>query len=204
MVTIGVAQLYANVYISIKSTQIIISYYIMNMLVELFNKFGAYGPVILYFLSIYLLWNQHNLFFYYNVGIFVNAILNLILKGLIQEPRPSEDPKTFRLALSHGKRFLFKDGIPHDIFGMPSGHAQSAFFSTLFIYLSFRKTNLVYIYLFISMLIMAQRVIYNYHTILQVMIGAVIGSGFGYFVYLLAREKIKGHITEKSDDFGPI
>ncbi len=174
------------------------------MLVELFNKFGAYGPVILYFLSIYLLWNQHNLFFYYNVGIFVNAILNLILKGLIQEPRPSEDPKTFRLALSHGKRFLFKDGIPHDIFGMPSGHAQSAFFSTLFIYLSFRKTNLIYIYLLISMLIMAQRVIYNYHTILQVMIGAFIGSGFGYFVYLLAREKIKGHITEKSDDYGPI
>ena len=204
MVTIGVAQLYANVYISIKSAQIIISYYIMNMIAELFNEFGAYGPVILYFLSIYLLWNHHNLFFYYNVGIFVNSILNLILKGLIQEPRPSEDPKTFRLALSHGKRFLFKDGIPHDIFGMPSGHAQSAFFSTLFIYLSFRKTNLVYIYLFISMLIMAQRVAYKYHTVLQVLIGAIIGAGFGYFVYFLAREKIKGHITEKSDDFGPI
>jgi membrane-associated phospholipid phosphatase len=87
---------------------------------------------------------------------------------------------------------------------MPSGHAQSAFFSTLFIYLSFRKTNLVYIYLFISMLIMAQRVAYKYHTVLQVLIGAIIGAGFGYFVYFLAREKIKGHITEKSDDFGPI
>jgi membrane-associated phospholipid phosphatase len=174
------------------------------MLTELFNEFGAYGPVILYFFSIYLLWNQDNLFFYYNVGIFVNAILNLILKGLVQQPRPSEDPKTFHLALTHGKRFLFKDGIPHDIFGMPSGHAQSAFFSTLFIYLSFRKTNLVYIYLSVSMLIMAQRVTYKYHTVLQVLIGAVIGAGFGHFVYFLAREKIKGHITEKSDDYGPI
>lgn len=176
----------------------------MNMLTELFNEFGGYGPLILYFLSTYLLWDKGNLFFYYNVGIFVNLVLNLILKGLIQEPRPSEDPKTFRLALSHGKRFLFKDGIPHDIFGMPSGHAQSAFFSTLFIYLSFRKTNLVYIYLCISMIIMAQRVAYKYHTVLQVLIGAIIGAGFGYFVYFLAREKIKGHITEKKDDYGPI
>ena len=176
----------------------------MNILVELFNQFGAYGPAILYFLSIYLLWNHHNLFFYYNVGVFVNEILNLILKGLIQQPRPSEDPKTFRLALSHGKRFLFKDGIPHDIFGMPSGHAQSALFSSMFIYLSFRKTTLVYIYLLISMLIMSQRVVYNYHTILQVFIGAVIGTSFGYFVYFLGREKIKGHITEKADDYGPM
>ena len=32
---------------------------------ELFNEFGNFGPVILFFFSIYLLWNQDNLFFYY-------------------------------------------------------------------------------------------------------------------------------------------
>lgn len=58
-------------------------------------EFGEYGPVILIFISWYLLWNNHNLFFYYNVGIFVNAVLNLILKGIIQEPRPLFDNKRF-------------------------------------------------------------------------------------------------------------
>ena len=53
----------------------------MSML--LFNEIGGYGPFILFILSNYLLWDKHNLFFYYNIGIFVNAILNLILKKYI-------------------------------------------------------------------------------------------------------------------------
>ena len=171
---------------------------------ELYNEFGNFGPVILFFLSIFLLWNNDNLFFYYIVGIFSNSILNLILKGLIQQPRPGEDITKFNLALTHGKRFLFKDGIPHDIFGMPSGHSQSSLFSTVFVYLSLRKNNLLYIYLTISLLTITQRVVYDYHTILQVIAGSLVGASFGYFVYYLAREKIKGHITEKLDDYGPI
>ena len=171
---------------------------------ELFNEFGNFGPVILFFFSIYLLWNQDNLFFYYVVGIFSNSILNLVLKGLLQQPRPSEDIKQFNLALSNGKRFLFKDGMPHDIFGMPSGHSQSLLFSTVFIYLSIKQKNILYIYLIVSLLTMIQRVIYNYHTILQVFAGAIVGITFGYFVLNLAKEKIKGHITEKLDDYGPI
>ena len=176
----------------------------MNMILELFNDIGSFGPLILIFLSIHLLWDNSNLFFYYIIGVFVNAILNLVLKGLIQQPRPSEDLKTFNLALNHGKRFIFKNGIPHDIFGMPSGHTQSMIFSTVFIYLSLRKQNWLYIYVLLSLLTMTQRVVYNQHTIFQVFVGAIVGAGFGYMVYFLAREKIKGSITPKKDDFGPI
>jgi membrane-associated phospholipid phosphatase len=174
------------------------------MLKQILKEIGQYGPLILIFLSMYLLWNKHNLFFYYCVGYFSDAILNLVLKGIIKQPRPSEDIKQFNLALTHGKRFLFKDGIPHDIFGMPSGHSQSVFFSTIFIYLSLRKKNIFYVYLIISLLTMIQRVTFNYHTTLQVIVGAIIGAAFAYFIYYLAGEKIKGHITEKKDDFGPI
>lgn len=170
---------------------------------HLFYEFGTYGPIILFFLSMFLLWNNHNLFFYYTLGIFVNAILNIILKTIIQQPRPTADVTKFNLALTHGKRFLFKDGIPFDIFGMPSGHAQASFFSTVFIYLSLRQENLLYFYSLFSLLIVSQRVVFNYHTILQVIVGAIVGSLFAYFVYYLAREKIKGHITEKKDDNGP-
>jgi membrane-associated phospholipid phosphatase len=176
----------------------------MEMLSELFNEFGSFGPIILIFLSMYLLWNKQNLFFYYTVGVFIDNILNLVLKGLFLQPRPSIDKKDFDLALKHGKRFLFKDGMPYDMFGMPSGHSQSSLFSTVFIYLSLRKNNIGYTYLAISLLTMLQRVIYNHHTILQVCVGATIGSITGYVFYSIANEKVKGQIREKPDDFGPI
>ena len=199
MEMIGVLRLYVNVYINIK-----ISLYFMEMLSELFNEFGSFGPLILIFLSIYLLWNKQNLFFYYTVGVFIDSILNLILKGLFLQPRPSIDKTEFDLALKHGKRFIFKNGMPYDMFGMPSGHSQSSFFSTVFIYLSLRKNNIGYTYIAISLLTMLQRVIYNHHTVLQVCVGATIGSVVGYLFYCLANKKVKGKIREKPDDFGPI
>ena len=176
----------------------------MEMLSELFNEFGSFGPIILIFLSMYLLWNKNNLFFYYTVGVFIDNILNLILKGLFLQPRPNIDQKSFDLALKHGKRFIFKDGIPYDLFGMPSGHSQSSFFSTIFIYLALRKNNIAYTYLAISLLTMTQRVISNQHTIPQVCAGAILGCGTGYLFYYIATQKVKGQIREKPDDFGPI
>jgi uncharacterized protein YneF (UPF0154 family) len=51
---------------------------------------------------------------------------------------------------------------------------------------------------------MIQRVVYNHHTVLQVCVGAIIGSVVGYFFYYIATQKVKGQIREKPDDFGPI
>ena len=172
----------------------------MNIL----NEIGAYGPIILIFLSWYFLWNNNNLFFYYTIGVFVNSIINLILKSIIQDPRPIFDKKNIKLASTHTKEQFYSTGIPFDIFGMPSGHAQSTLFSTVFIYLSLKHKNIMYLYLFISILTCYQRLSYNYHSILQIIVGAILGSGFGYFGYQLAREKMKGKIREKPDDFAPI
>jgi membrane-associated phospholipid phosphatase len=194
---IGVLLLFVNAYINIKI-------YIYFMLDKIFYYVGEFGPLILLFFSLFLLWNKHNLFFYYCVGYFVNAILNLIIKGIIQQPRPSEDPKLFNLALKHGKRFIFKDYIPHDIFGMPSGHAQSCLFSTIFIFLSLHNIKILYMYLAIICITIAQRVAYDYHTIFQVFVGTIVGSIFGYYVYYLAEQKMKGKIREKPDDYAPI
>ena len=175
----------------------------MEILSTIFDRFGQYGPIILIIYSCYLLWDKSNLFFYYIVGIFINAILNLIIKGIIQEPRPSEDLKTFELLLKNGRRFLFKDGIPHDIFGMPSGHTQSSLFSTIFIFLSLKNLNILSVYLFISFIIMAQRVAFNHHTINQVIVGAIVGGLFGYSMFYMAQNKLMGVIREKIDDYGP-
>lgn len=199
MVMIGVLHLYVNACINIK-----ISLYNMDIFTNLFFYVGSYGPLILFILSTFLLWNYENLLFYYIIGLFGDSIINLVLKGLIQHPRPNEDINKFNLLVTHGKRFLFKDGIPYDIFGMPSGHAQSVLFSTVFIYLSLKNRDILYLYLFISSITILQRINYNYHTTAQVIVGSIIGSIFAYFIYYLARVKIKGRITEKKDDYGPI
>lgn len=171
---------------------------------DILYEFGGYSPLILLVLTWYLLWEHPNLLFYYNIGLVANAILNLILKGIIQDPRPLFDNKKVSLAKTHAKDFFFQNGIPFDIFGMPSGHAQMAFYTTIFMYFSLKHRNLLYLYLLISLLICYQRVKTDYHSLEQVVVGSIVGSTFGYFVYQLAREKIKGRIRERSDDFGPI
>ena len=50
---------------------------------DILHELGSYGPIILVVLSWYLLWEQKNMFFYFNTGLIVNSILNIILKGLI-------------------------------------------------------------------------------------------------------------------------
>jgi membrane-associated phospholipid phosphatase len=171
---------------------------------DLLYEIGGYGPGILMFLSWYLLWDNQNLFFYYNIGTFANIILNVILKGLIQEPRPMFDSKKISLLKIHKKEYFFQNGIPFDIYGMPSGHAQGVFFSTIYIFLCLKQKKWLYIYLLISLLTCYQRVKYDYHYLSQVIVGSIIGASFGYFVYELALKKIKGLIKIKPDDFAPI
>lgn len=171
---------------------------------DILYEFGGYAPILLILLSWYVLWDHKNLFFYYNVSLIANSVLNIILKGIIQEPRPMFDSKKVKLMATHAKDYFFQNGIPFDMYGMPSGHAQMAFFSTLFIYLSLKHKNLLYLYLIITLFICYQRVKIQYHSISQIVVGGMVGLGFAYFSYQLAREKIKGRIREKPDDDGPI
>jgi membrane-associated phospholipid phosphatase len=160
------------------------------MVPYLLYNIGSFGPLILYLLSCYFLWGKKTSYFYYNIGFLIDSILNIILKGIFQQPRPSVDTKQFNLAITNGKRFIFKDGVPFDLFGMPSGHAQSTFFSTVFMYYSMKNERILQIYLFISLITVCQRVVYNFHTIFQVFIGGVIGSLIGYYFYWFAQNKI--------------
>jgi len=170
----------------------------------LLNELGNYAPFILVAWSWQLLWGHSNLFFYFNVGLFFNAVLNLLLKGFIQEPRPMFDSKKIKLMASHASHFFFQNGIPFDIYGMPSGHSQAVFFMTTFIYLSLKHTGVLYAYLLFSLLVCSQRVGFHYHTVAQVVVGAIAGIGVATMVYRLAREKIKGHVHERADDNGPV
>jgi membrane-associated phospholipid phosphatase len=176
----------------------------MEIITTLFKYIGGYGPLIFAIFSVSLLRSKQTLLNFYLVGLFLNAILNYVLKGIFQQPRPSVDEKVFNAALQHGKRFIYKDGIPSDLFGMPSGHSESALYSTGYIYFALKNMNITIIYIIFSLIILSQRVYFKYHTVLQVIVGSAVGIVFSYFIYYLAKKNITGLIIEKKDDDGPI
>ena len=163
---------------------------------------GEYGPVGLFILSCFLLWNKKNLIYYYIVGIILNCILNLLLKVSFQQPRPSDDIDKFNLAITKGRRHLF-NMVPFNIYGMPSGHSQTVMFSTVYVFLSLQNTNISLFYFLIALITMWQRVNYNFHTVMQVIVGCVVGGLFAHGIFQIAKSNIKGLIEAKPDDNAP-
>lgn len=161
-------------------------------------------PLAVALLSNYVLIDKSYMLYYYNIGSFINILLNVILKGIIQDPCPMYDERKINLAKSNDKHSFFQNGIPFHLFGMPSGHAQSCFFSTAFVYFVLRKMNWLYVYLFLSTLICYERLIHNHQSLLQVVVGGIIGISVAYALYMFTNEQIKGKIKEKPDDDGPI
>jgi membrane-associated phospholipid phosphatase len=143
--------------------------------------------------------------FYYVVCFFINSILNLILKGIFQQPRPIEDQKQFNAMVKHGKTMVFKDsGIPFDIFGMPSGHLQSCLFSTVFAFLVLKRVDILLFFILITCITLFQRVHYKFHTLLQAIVGSICGAALAFFAFRFSKDKLKGKIREKRDDNGPV
>ena len=98
------------------------------MLIKLFHYIGFYGPNILFFLSLFLMRNKLNYMIIYIIGFVINIILNYILKGLFQQPRPTDEIHLFKMEQLYRKQLGFEK------YGMPSGHAQMVFYSTMFNY----------------------------------------------------------------------
>jgi membrane-associated phospholipid phosphatase len=165
-----------------------------------FNKVGENGPWILIFANILLMFKKTHFQFYYILFTLINVLLNTLLKPLFKHPRPSIDNETFRAVLKRNERFIKRNGHPYDIFGMPSGHTQSVIYSTVYNYLVFYDYQMTICFLLISLLTMIQRVVYNHHTILQIMVGGFIGVFVGYIAYYFAKNNIVGKFSIKHDD----
>lgn len=176
----------------------------LHYIIIFLDYIGICGPLILFLISVFLLWNKSNYLTYYVYGFILNGLLTLFLKGIFKQPRPSEDPKLFNLAIKESKRFKFIDGYPHDIFGMPSGHSSYVIFSTMFIFCVFKNNRFLLLYLLFSMITMIQRITSNNHTFIQVVAGAIVGAIFSYLIFYMARQKIMGSLLLKKDDDGPI
>jgi len=118
-----------------------------------------YIPQILFVTSIILLKKR----WLYIIGCAVNTFINILLKSIIRQKRPG----------------AYTNIIPYDNYGMPSGHAQFAMFSTIFIS-TLKNKKITLFYLLCCFLTMYQRVAYNYHTLEQVLAGFAVGAIVAY------------------------
>ena len=158
---------------------------------------GLYAPIILIFISIFVLQNKTKYLQIYIIGLILNNILNAVLKYAIKEPRPSIDSRILEMAIANGKRFGY------DVYGMPSGHAQTCAYNLAFITLVLNNSFITGLYLVITSISMYQRHKYFNHTILQLIIGFCVGLIFGYLSYYVGNKWLKGNLTPKLDDFAP-
>jgi membrane-associated phospholipid phosphatase len=159
---------------------------------------GLYAPVILFFLSIFLLRNMPTFLRFFVSGFILNNILNIILKLFIKEPRPTDEKKSIEIGVVNGAHIGF------DKFGMPSGHAQNCGYCLSFITLTLNNHFITTLYALISTISLFQRYLYRNHTLLQLGVGLTFGIGFGYLTYSLGNNYIMGNIKMKKDDNAPL
>lgn len=176
----------------------------MELIENVFFTICNNGIYILFLTTLYLLWSKQTLLRVYIIGFVLNLILNKILKIIIKQPRPSEDPKLFNVVLNHSKDLVLKRYLHYDIYGMPSGHAQESFYSTIFIYLTLQNSFVFGIYLLFSLLICFQRIYFRFHSLPQVFVGAVIGSVVSYVAFRVAQQTIKGKLMPRKEDDAPV
>jgi len=154
---------------------------------------------ILIFILVFLLRNKNNLLYYYIIGVSLSELTNMLLKILIKQDRPNNDNNTDKSKndtdndtdndndtdkAKKDKNKLLSSNIQR--YGMPSGHAQSVSFSTMFAYLSLHNIYLTSIFIIISSIAIFQRVYLNFHTTEQVIVGILVGSSLSYLFYKLA------------------
>jgi membrane-associated phospholipid phosphatase len=98
-----------------------------NINILFIDYIGLYAPLILIFVSIFILQNKTKYLQIYIIGLILNNMLNAILKYAIKEPRPSKDSRILEMAIANGQRFGY------DMYGMPSGHAQNCAYNLAFV-----------------------------------------------------------------------
>jgi membrane-associated phospholipid phosphatase len=180
----------------------------MDILHNILFTIGEYSPVILSIPTLTLLYNKPTLYYYYIFGLVINSMLNITLKLLIKEPRPQPQPSSrLKNANANANKnentdtsLTFSNLAHFDNYGMPSGHAQIVFFSSIYIWLAFKNIKISLVYLCVSLITLYQRVKYNKHTISQVIVGSIIGSLMAALTYFFFKKKIVGILKFKPDD----
>ena len=144
---------------------------------------GHYGPPIVFVLTLYSLFERHIYVFVFLFGSLTNCWVNMLLKQVFREPRP---PNPLPFVDSN-------DLIGNNYYGLPSGHAQSVFFSLTFLYQVMKPGSnsdtifTLYIMSCITVLTLYQRWKYRRHTIKQLIVGAIVGALFAWTLVFITK-----------------
>lgn len=172
-------------------------------IISVFFLLGEWGPVLLIGISLLLLIkNNYNTYiFYFILGILFDVILNVFLKAIMKQPRPNTQSDLKRLLEKEGIPFCYEYGLTTESFGMPSGHSQAVAYNLIFLYLVLPFHRVPWIMYVLSIIILLNRLYFQFHYPSQVIVGLFIGCCTGYFFYFLAKRKLMGSLHKKTDDF---
>jgi membrane-associated phospholipid phosphatase len=163
--------------------------------IYIIDLIGYYGPIILGILSLFLLYSTKTYLIFYVVGFLLNIVVNNILKQIIKQPRPKGDLDIFDPSKKHNYSHN-----PVQIYGMPSGHSQMVLFSTTYIYLVLKNIPLTLFYVLLTLNTIFQRIRYKNHTVMQVIVGSLVGALVAYVAYKYATNNLTGKLDSKPDD----
>jgi hypothetical protein len=151
--------------------------------IDFIYAIGFFGELLCLLLSCFILLGHPMYLILYIIFFGLESFINKVFKGYIKQLRPS-NPVKFLDNESFSKTKV--------VFGMPSGHTQSTFFSLTFIYLVLHKINIWVILLFVvNMITFYQRYVFKNHTLQQLTMGAIIGVIFGYITYYLVTKIVR-------------
>lgn len=164
-------------------------------------RLGRYGPFIMLILSLIILRAKTVTTHAYIAGFVMNTLINPIIKLIIKQRRPDREKSTTVLSatidksknlndLKHPPSFVEEATDAHR-YGMPSGHAQTAFFSLVYIWLTYRDTTITIVYLLLTVITCIQRIVARKHYLDQVIMGAIIGGLLAFFFFTTVSSLLK-------------
>ena len=151
---------------------------------DLINYIGYNGPLILILLNVYKLSNCGQHMYLYLILLCMNDILlNPFLKLIFKQPRPAGYDK--QIGIDDSKMYT-----NIHVYGMPSGHAESCFFSIAYLWLTIHSTEYLLGGSVIGMITLYQRWRDKRHSANQLLWGGIVGIGFAYGSYYAISKKI--------------
>jgi len=141
-----------------------------------FHVFGDLIPNILILVSTLKVFLQKGIYptAYFYVAFVISCVINMLLKIIIKQKRP----------------------VPYrGTYGMPSGHSQACTFIITLCYLMTSDVRLLYVSVFLAILCFYHRYVFLYHTIPQVIVGALLGVVLGVLAYNIFLSNILNTIS---------
>jgi hypothetical protein len=129
---------------------------------NIFNSIGDFAPHSFWLITILSLLGNYQLILVFIIGVLLNSILHSILE------------------------YIFKNYLGQFRISSLSGHFQALAFVFVFYILSHKIINpyIIVLFLFIAFCCLMNCIIFNYHRLIEIILGIIFGILFSYFYFI--------------------